>query len=1009
MATFMFNTITNGQVITFNPVTDVFQFDNPAINAGLGSITAVGNNLNFVYPGKSFSLMNVSLGQLTSKNITFTSGSKLLVGDDTTNTINDNSSNTLFSGGTQPDLLYGMGGDDTLDGGSNADVMIGGDGADTYTANDEGDQVNETNDSKDQTERDIVNASVSYTLNANVEDLVLTGTSNINGTGNELDNILTGNSGNNLLDGGSDSNGDTMRGGNGDDIYLVSSNDDQVEESSLSTAGGGIDTVRSFVSYTLPDNVENLELQDIFGDIYAINGTGNALNNKLIGNNDPNVLDGLGGADTMDGGDTSDIYYVDNIGDVVIETNTAVTTNQIDLVKSFVSYTLTPNVENLQLMSGNDINATGNTLNNIFYANTGDNAFDGLSGIDTVSYEAQLNAKAIYSGADATYTGVVISLAVPGAQATRGSGKDTFVNIENLIGSQYNDSLTGDGKDNRLDGSTGADLLTGGEGNDTYIVDSADIVVETSTATTQIDTVESSVSYILSKNVENLVLTGKDAVNGTGNELPNVITGNGSANVLDGMAGADRLEGGAGNDRYIVDSFDTVVEKAGMGTDTVLADISYLLPANVENLQLLGSENLNGTGNTLANVIYPNTGDNILKGGGGIDTVSYQFGVIGTGGTGVRVDLAITTAQLTGGSGTDTLVGFSNITGSIYSDFLSVTDTDNVLDGLDGSDTVSYESATAGIIVDLSSKNPQKTGGSGTDKLLNVENLVGSTFNDVITASNANNVITGGSGFDTVSYATAAAVKVDLTLTTMQDTRGSGSDTLISIENLTGSKFNDILIGNTDDNVLNGGPGIDSMSGGDGNDTYLVDNVLDVITETSTAVTQIDVVQANVSITLADNVENLQLLDVKKVVINGTGNVLNNSLTGNASNNMLIGSAGNDTLNGGGGQDTLQGDAGADYFSFGFLTDTTVSNPDIISDFSQTQKDKIDLSLPTFYSEEFTFIGNKVFSGTAGELRFDINAGNTMVTGDTDGNGVADFSILLMGVTTTISATDFVL
>ena len=124
--------------------------------------------------------------------------------------------------------------------------------------------------------------------------------------------------------------------------------------------------------------------------------------------------------------------------------------------------------------------------------------------------------------------------------------------------------MTGDDKDNRLDGSTGADLLTGGEGNDTYIVDSADIVVETSTATTQIDTVESSVSYILSKNVEKLFLTGKDAVNGTGNELPNVITGNGSANVLDGMAGADRLEGGAGNDRYVVDSFDTVVEKTGM-------------------------------------------------------------------------------------------------------------------------------------------------------------------------------------------------------------------------------------------------------------------------------------------------------------------------------------------------------------------------------------------------------------------------------------------------------------
>ncbi len=1007
MATFNFNTITNGQSITFNPATDIFQFDDPAINAGLGSITSVGSNLNFVYPGKSFSLMNVSLGQLTSKNITFTSGSKLLVGDDTTNTINDDSSNTLLSGGTQPDLLYGMGGNDTLNGGGNADVMIGGDGADTYIADDEGDQVNETNDSKDQTERDIVNASVSYTLNANVEDLVLTGTSNINGTGNALDNILTGNSGDNLLDGGVDyriSTGDTMRGGNGNDIYLVDTNYDQVEEVSLSNAGGGIDTVRSFVSYTLPNNVENLELQDVFGRIYDIDGTGNALNNLLIGNKDPNVLNGLDGADTMDGGDSSDIYYVDHIGDLVIETNTAVTDNQTDLVKSFINYTLTANVENLQLMSGDDINATGNTLNNIFYANTGDNIFNGLSGTDTVSYEAQLTSKEIYSGANATYTGVVISLAVPGVQATRGSGKDTFIDIENLIGSQYNDSLTGDSKANRLDGSTGADRLIGGEGNDTYVVDGADIVVETSTETTQIDTVLSSVSYILSANVEQLVLTGKDAVNGTGNELTNVITGNGSANVLDGMAGADRLEGGAGNDRYVVDSFDTVVEQAGMGTDTVLADISYLLPANVENLQLLGSENLSGTGNTLANVIYSNTGDNILKGGGGIDTVSYQFGAI----TSVRIDLSSTTAQLTGGSGTDTLTGFSNLTGSIYSDFLIGTNTDNVLDGLDGSDTVSYESSSAGITVDLSSKSAQKTGGSGTDTLLNIENLTGSTFNDLITASNANNIISGGSGFDTVSYATSAAVKVSLALTNTQNTGGSGNDTLISIENLTGGKFNDFLLGNSGDNVLNGGLGIDSMSGGDGNDTYLVDNVLDSVIETNKAVTQIDTVQASVSFTLTDNVENLQLLDTKKVGINATGNELDNNLVGNAANNFLSGGAGNDTLNGGAGKDTLQGDAGTDHFSFGFLTDTTVSDPDIISDFSQVQKDKIDLSLPTFYSEEFTFIGNKVFSGTAGELRFDINAGNAVVTGDTDGNGIADFGILLTGLTT-ISETDFVL
>ncbi|MBV5310594.1 MAG: hypothetical protein JZU59_14545, partial [Chromatium okenii] len=920
MATIKFSTIKNGDTIPFNPLTDVFQFDDPTISAVSGAINQIENNLKFIYADKSFTFGNVSLGQLTSTNVIFSNNSKLIVGDDKSTTINDDSSNMLSSGSTLPDLLYGMGGDDTLNGGVNADVMIGGAGADTYIVDDSGDQTSENDDGLG----DSVEASVTYKLDANVENLKLTGTANINGTGNTLDNELVGNSGNNLLDGGEGV--DTMSGGAGDDIYIVENSFykdyyglifygelyDQVEESS-SGATGGTDTVRSFISYTLPGNVERLELQDIFGYIYDIDGTGNNLNNTLIGNNDPNTLNGLEGVDTMIGGDSNDIYYVDNNLDVVIEENTATTDNQVDLVKSTINYILTANVEKLQLMGGANINATGNALNNILYANTGDNVFDGGAGIDAVSYQSRIDSKADYAGADAAYTGVLVSLASPGIQPTRGSGKDTFINIENLIGSQYNDWLVGDDKENRLDGFEGADRLVGGDGNDTYIVDNADLVVETNAATTQTDIVLSSVSHVLSANVEQLTLNGTNPINGTGNELPNIIIGNDKANVLDGMAGADQLVGGGGDDSYVVDTLsDTVVEQPSKGVDTVLTNITYELPMNVENLQLLGAENLTGTGNALANLIYANVGNNILDGKGGTNTVSYQFGSL----SGVTVDLSLTKPQVTGGSGTDTLSNFSNLTGSSYNDFLVGTNTDNALNGLGGSDTVSYESATAGVTVDLSSKSAQKTGGSGTDTLLNIENLIGSTFNDVIVASIANNVINGGGGTDTVSYATSAAVEVSLAETLIQNTGGSGWDTLTNIENLTGSKSNDILTGNTGDNILNGGTGVDTMTGGDGKDTYVVDNVLDLIIETNTQLAQIDTVQTNVSFVLNDNVENLQLLDTKKVAINGTGNALDNSLTGNAASNTLIGGAGNDTLNGGDGKDTLQGDLGADSFCF---------------------------------------------------------------------------------------------
>ncbi len=251
-----------------------------------------------------------------------------------------------------------------LSGGAGNDSMAGGAGNDTYVVDSAGDVVTEAAGLG----TDLVQSSVSYTLGDNVENLTLTGTGNIDGTGNALANALTGNAGNNILDGGAGT--DTMVGGAGDDTYVVDATTDVVTEA----ASQGTDTVQSSVTYTLGTNVENLTLTGTGN----INATGNTLNNTLTGNAGNNVLSGGTGNDTMAGGAGDDTYVVDAAGDVVTE----VAGEGTDLVQSAVTYTLGAEVENLTLTGTGNINATGNTLTNTLTGNTGANILDGGAGDD---------------------------------------------------------------------------------------------------------------------------------------------------------------------------------------------------------------------------------------------------------------------------------------------------------------------------------------------------------------------------------------------------------------------------------------------------------------------------------------------------------------------------------------------------------------------------------------------------------------------------------------------------
>ena len=235
--------------------------------------------------------------------------------------------------------------------------LEGGIGNDTYDVSDAANQVIENPGEG----TDLVNASISYTLGANVENLTLTGSAAINGTGNGLNNAITGNAAANTLDGGAGA--DTMIGGAGNDTLRCRQRrrhrDRERQRGHRHGAGAG--------QLHAAANVENLTLTGSA----AINGTGNALDNAITGNAAANVLDGGAGADTLSGGLGNDTYVVDNAGGRGDRERQRGHRHWSD---ASVSYTLADNVENLTLTGSAAINGTGNALANVMRGNCGERA-----------------------------------------------------------------------------------------------------------------------------------------------------------------------------------------------------------------------------------------------------------------------------------------------------------------------------------------------------------------------------------------------------------------------------------------------------------------------------------------------------------------------------------------------------------------------------------------------------------------------------------------------------------
>ncbi len=499
-------------------------------------------------------------------------------------------------GGFARDVLIGTEADDVIAGGSGTpNELYGGKGDDLY--------ILDANDTVVEFEGggyDTVEARINtHILRANVERVIFTGSGNFTGTGNVLDNVLIGGAGD-----------DTLRGLGGNDVIDGGLGSDTADYSqaaggvairldrgvAVSDGDGGADILISI------ENIRGSAFDDlIFGDDAANVIRGGAGRDVLLGMGGDDIIEGGAGiANELYGGLGDDVYVLD-ANDTVVELEG----QGIDTVQARMdSYRLSANVENLIYAGSGAFSAWGNELDNRIVGGAGDDILRGLGGNDVI--EGGLgNDTADYSQAAG---GVAIRLDRGLAVSDGDGGADILISIENITGSAYDDLIFGDDAANVIRGGAGRDVLLGmggddiieggtgisnelygGLGDDVYILDANDTVVELEGQ--GIDTAQARIdSYRLSANVENLMYTGSGAFSGWGNELDNRITGGAGDDILRGMGGNDVIDGGTGNDslylRGLATDYTVTAEGAGWRiVDAVGGRDGSTLVTNIELLR----------------------------------------------------------------------------------------------------------------------------------------------------------------------------------------------------------------------------------------------------------------------------------------------------------------------------------------------------------------------------------------------------------------------------------------
>lgn len=611
------------------------------------------------------------------------------------------------------------------------------------------------------------------------------------------------------------------------------------------------------MTHILAAGVENLQLMGSS----ALNRTGNSSANSLLGNSANNTLSGLtgndtleggGGVDSLDGGSGNDLYKVDTSTDKIIDSSGT------DTVQSTVSFSLAAfaSIENLTLVGSGAMSRTGNGLDNLISANVGNSVINGGSGNDTVSYASAA-------------AGVTVALNLV-SQSTGGSGIDSLTSIENLWGSSYNDNLNGDGANNLINGKAGNDTLSGGAGNDQ--------------------------------------LNGE-----VGNDR-----------MIDAV-GDDTMNGGAGDDTYVVaGTSGSIMIEDSLGIDTL--DASGETGGVSIDLSPASTSNINGRMVTLAagGVVDAPLDVLFLQDSSG----SFSDDVATVAALVPQVASAISSIQIDNRFG---LASFNDKDGYVYRTDLALTSSQAALSNALGKLTtgnggdlpeaqleallhaathaseVGFRTGsfrTAILMTDASYHIAGDTThvANDGDALIEVEDyptipllkakLVASGIVPIfaVTAGNERfyNELVQQLGFGTVVTLAANSSNLVTALT-----QGMTQITEARIENAIGTSHNDTLMGNALANVLTGGAG---------NDTYLVQGEEDKVVELAGGGT--DLVLSSGSATLSANIENLTLT--------GSGHA---NATGNTANNQIVGNNGDNIINGGGGDDRMIGGRGNDSMS----------------------------------------------------------------------------------------------
>jgi Ca2+-binding RTX toxin-like protein len=723
-----------------------------------------------------------------------------------------------LQGNNLGNTLFGDGGNDTLRGGLGADKLDGGAGTDTADYS-----------------MLTANQAITVTLGTNGVAANVSSPAGSHAAGDTLINIeiVSGGAGKDKIIGNNLHN--ELNGGEGDD-YLEGRGGNDVLD-----GGNGNDTA-SYVWLDLATGVLNINLAagtnsygDTFNSIENIIGSkskdilrGNAGVNVLSGDGGDDTIDGGGGADILDGGSnkTSNLEgFAQVVGDTLDYTNysdldlvitlgdngakTVVTASGINA--SVANGEEIANFETVFASNGND-KLTGNSGDNALHGGHGDDLIEGGAGDDFLFGDNGINTVS-YASAKA---GVTVDLNNSQFQNTGGAGIDRILSFHNLIGSSKNDILSGNSLSNEISGGDGndviegrqdGDILDGGLGIDTVSYENS----QSNNQTVDLN-LQDGVLKQTGGDAQDDILTGFENITGSG--LIDKLIGDGNINVIKGLGGNDIVIGGNGAD--ILDG--------GTEVDT----LDYSADTNAITLKL----GVNGAESTATGLSH-GTGDKVKN---------FE--------------------NVTGGSGNDMLSGntfANNLFGGDGDDVIEGGLGDDFMDGGTGNDTLSYANAGISITVDLGDANPQNTG-VGMDKIWSFDNLTGSVKNDILTGNGDKNRISGGAGNDdinggggqdildggagddvinggsnepdTASYESATAkVTVSLAVAGQQNTGGAGKDTLIDIERLIGSKFDDTLIGadfgtgcdlkgeNGNDILVAAGDQI-TMAGGNGNDTF---------------------------------------------------------------------------------------------------------------------------------------------------------------------------------------------